>query len=81
MKKHKVNYTLRAFNGKKDSPIKAKREISFEIKLASTLILDSLVSQWNKSNLENKINDSIDKQDKETFLHLSKQYQSYSWEY
>lgn len=81
MKKQKVNYTLRAFNGKKDKPIEAKREISFEIKLASTLILDSLVSQWNKSNLENKINDSIDKQDKETFLHLSKEYQIYSWEY
>ena len=81
MKKHKVNYTLKAFNGRKNVSIKAKREISFEIKLAARLILDALVSDWNKSNLENQINDSIDKQDKETFLQLSKKYQTYSWEY
>ena len=81
MKKHKVNYTLKAFDGSKNASIQAKREISFEIKLASRLILDALVSEWNKSNLENRINDSIDNQDKETFLQLSKQYQTYSWEY
>ncbi|GGM25631.1 hypothetical protein GCM10011351_09170 [Paraliobacillus quinghaiensis] len=81
MKKHKVNYTLKAFDGRKNASIEAKREISFEIKLASRLILDALVSDWNKSNLEKQINDSIDKQDKERFLQLSKQYQTYTLEY
>ena len=81
MKKHKVNYTLKAFDGRKIASIEAKREISFEIKLASRLILDALVSDWNKSNLENQINHAIDNHDKETFLQLSKKYKTYSWEY
>lgn len=81
MKKQKVNFILSRYSAVVGSPIKAKREISFEIQLASRLVLDTLVTEWNKSNLEQQINDSIDNQDKEAFLYLSKAYQNYAYEY
>ncbi|CQR47063.1 hypothetical protein BN1058_01352 [Paraliobacillus sp. PM-2] len=81
MKKQKANYLLSSFAAVKDSPIKAKKEISFEIKLASQLLLDDLVSRWNKSQLEQRINEAIDHQDKIAFLQLSKEYQAYTYEF
>ncbi|MCT2535536.1 IDEAL domain-containing protein [Aquibacillus koreensis] len=81
MKKHKVSYKLKVFSVKKVSRIAAKREISYEIKLASKLILDELCFNWNKARLEEEINESIDSNDKEKFLKLSKKYQLYSWEH
>ncbi len=81
MKTQKVNYVLRKYSAKNGSSFKAKREISFEIKLASRLVLDELVSTWNKSNLEQRINDSIDEEDKVAFLKLSKEYQFYAYEF
>ncbi|WP_407272924.1 hypothetical protein [Radiobacillus sp. PE A8.2] len=80
MKKHKVVYKLSVFGNRKGSKIVAKREIPFEIKLAAKLILDDLCFSWNKTHLETKINESIDKMDKEGFMILSKQYQPYTWE-
>ncbi|WP_186579214.1 IDEAL domain-containing protein [Aquibacillus kalidii] len=81
MKKHKVNYKLKEFSRQKVSRIVAKREISYEIKLASKLILDELCFNWNKARLEEQINESIDLRDKQTFLKLSKDFQTYTWEY
>ncbi|WP_226037998.1 IDEAL domain-containing protein [Aquibacillus saliphilus] len=80
MKKHKVIYNLQIFGSGNESKIVAKREISYEIKLASKLLLDELCFNWNKAKLEEQINDSIDSNDKKTFLDLSKQYQHYTWE-
>ncbi|WP_182200873.1 IDEAL domain-containing protein [Paraliobacillus salinarum] len=81
MKKQKVNYCLERYAVLKHSPIKAKKEISFEIKLASQLLLDELVVKWNKSNLEQRINQAIDNQDETAFQELSKSYQAYAYEF
>ncbi|MBM7571428.1 IDEAL domain-containing protein [Aquibacillus albus] len=80
MKKHKVNYKLQEFKANHITKIIAKREISYEIQLASKLVLDELCFNWNKTHLENQINDSIDTNDKKTFMQLSKEYQPYTWE-
>ncbi|MDC3417297.1 IDEAL domain-containing protein [Aquibacillus salsiterrae] len=77
MKKHKVNYKLQTYGANHATKISAKREISYEIKLASKLILDELCFNWNKSRLENQINESIDSNDRESFMHLSKKYQAF----
>ncbi|SDM01399.1 MULTISPECIES: IDEAL domain-containing protein [Sediminibacillus] len=77
MKKHKINYRLQAFGTNRKSKIVARREISYEIKLATKLLLDELCFNWNKSRLEAQINNSIDASDREAFLSLSEQYQSY----
>lgn len=77
MKKHKVSYRLEAFGTKKNHKIVAKREISYEIKLATKLFLDELCFSWNKARLETQINQSIDSEDREKFLSLSKKYQYY----
>ncbi|GAA5416724.1 hypothetical protein Pryu01_01762 [Paraliobacillus ryukyuensis] len=81
MKKQKTNFVLSTYSALEGTPIKAKKEISFEIKLASRLLLDELVSTWNKSNLEQRINESIDQKDKPTFMRLSKAYQTYTYEF
>lgn len=80
MKKQKINYKLQVFANKRYAKITAKREISYEIKLASKLALDELCFRWNKSRLEDEINKSIDTNDKEAFILLSKDYQPYTWE-
>ncbi|WP_077623167.1 IDEAL domain-containing protein [Sediminibacillus massiliensis] len=77
MKKHKINYRLKAFGTDRKSKVVAKREISYEIKLATQLLLDELCFNWNKSHLETQINESIDSNDREAFVSLSKQYQPY----
>ncbi|MDC3413556.1 IDEAL domain-containing protein [Aquibacillus sp. 3ASR75-11] len=80
MKKHKVIYKLHHFKGKTGTSILAKREVPYEIKLASSLFLDELCYNWNKARLEKEINDSIDAQDKNKFIELSKSYVPYTWE-
>ncbi|MRH44103.1 IDEAL domain-containing protein [Aquibacillus halophilus] len=80
MKKHKVIYKLQTFGSGNESKIVAKREISYEIKLASKLFLDELCFNWNKERLEEQLNDSIDSNNREAFLLLSKQYQPYTWQ-
>ncbi|UOQ46781.1 IDEAL domain-containing protein [Gracilibacillus caseinilyticus] len=80
MKKHKVSYQLKVFSMNQKQVLKAKREIPFEIQLASQLVLDDLCFSWNKARLEEKINQSIDDHNKEAFEELSKTYSSYIWE-
>lgn len=77
MKKQKIHYHFSRYDGK---PLEAKREISFEFKLVSTLVLDELCFQWNKTKLEEALNSAIDKREKEIFLQLSEAYKQYIWE-
>ncbi|PWU66782.1 MULTISPECIES: hypothetical protein [Gracilibacillus] len=80
MKKQKVSYRLKSFQQNGDKKLIAKREIPFEIKLASQLVLDDLCFSWNKARLEEKLNEAIDQQDIESFKRLSDSYKSYIWE-
>ncbi|WP_404451641.1 IDEAL domain-containing protein [Virgibacillus necropolis] len=77
MKKQKIFYRYYRYDGK---PLEAKREISFEFTLASRLLLDELCFQWNKEKLEDAINSSLDKGEKEKFLRLSEAYKHFIWE-
>ncbi|MFD2655102.1 MULTISPECIES: IDEAL domain-containing protein [Gracilibacillus] len=80
MKKHKVSYQLKVFHMNSKSVLRARREIPYEIRLASQLVLDDLCFTWNKARLEEEINQSIDDNNKETFKKLSETYNSYIWE-
>ncbi len=80
MKKHKLVYQLKKFDKNQQSVLNAKREIPFEIRLASQLVLDDLCFSWNKARLEEDINQSIDDNNKEAFETLSKTFSSYIWE-
>jgi DNA gyrase/topoisomerase IV subunit A len=77
MKKEKVIYRFYPYEG---NVLKAKREISFEIQLTSRLILDEICFNWNKKMLEEKINDSIQENDKEEFSRARESYLQYIWE-
>ncbi len=80
MKKHKLIYQLKKFDKNQQPVLNAKREIPFEIRLASQLVLDDLCFSWNKARLEEGINQSIDDNNKEAFETLSKTFSSYIWE-
>lgn len=77
MKKEKVVYRFFRYEGK---PIKAKQEIAYEIKMYSRFLLDELCFNWNKKRLEEEINSSIDKKDKESFMKLSEKFKQFVWE-
>ncbi len=80
MKKQKISYRLISFDRNRNNAILARREISYEIKLASQLMLDDLCFNWNKARIEEQINLAIDQNDKATFDILSEQFRSYIWE-
>ena len=77
MEKQQLNYRYCRYDGKE---LQAKREIPFEIKLSSRLILDELCYSWNKAKMEEAINIAIDQGNKDIFMNLSKQYKQYIWE-
>lgn len=77
MKKQKRTFRCFRYDG---VVLYAKREIPYEIKLYSKLILDELCFNSNKSMLESAINRSIDEGNEEDFLKLSKQYKRYLME-
>lgn len=77
MKKQKLFYRYYRYDGKK---IQAKREILYEFRLVSRLMLDELCFQWNKEKLEEAINTSIDRGEKEKFQQLSEAYKHFIWE-
>jgi len=77
MEKQKQVYRYFRYDGKK---LLAKREIPFEIKLSSRLILDELCYKWNKATIESAINEAIEHGDKEKFLKLSRQYKHFTFE-
>ncbi|PAF17630.1 hypothetical protein CHH69_09235 [Terribacillus saccharophilus] len=79
MKKHKVVYRLQRTKRKR-AYVTAKREISFEVKLATRLMLDEFYFTWNKNRLEAQINECIDQKDAERFKELSAAYRHYTFE-
>lgn len=79
MKKHKVVYRLQRTKRKR-AYVTAKREISFEVKLATRLMLDEFYFTWNKNRLEAQINECIDQKDEERFKELSAAYRPYTFE-
>ena len=50
MKKEKTIYRLRNFVYNFHPVIHARKEITFEMKLASKLVLDELKYEWNKAH-------------------------------
>ncbi|WP_010650157.1 IDEAL domain-containing protein [Oceanobacillus massiliensis] len=77
MKKEKIVYRFFRYEGQR---LDAKREIPYEIRIASRLVLDELCFNWNKKQLEEDINGSIDKGNKDQFMKLSKAYRHFVWE-
>jgi hypothetical protein len=80
MKKQKMNYQLVPFVQNSNKEILARREISYEIKLASQLILDNLCFNWNKARLDERINQAIDDRNHQDFITYSDSYKDYIWE-
>ena len=78
MKKEKLVYRYYRYDG---NVLQAKREVSFELRLSSRLILDELCFNWNKEKLETALNNAIDTGNKEEFLKLSELYKKFVWEY
>ncbi|CDQ40739.1 MULTISPECIES: IDEAL domain-containing protein [Virgibacillus] len=77
MKKQKTVYQFYRYSGK---GIKAKREIPFELRFSSRLLLDELCFNYNKAFLEERINRSIDEGNEDSFLKLSEHYRHFIWE-
>ncbi|GAA0490556.1 hypothetical protein GCM10008986_15710 [Salinibacillus aidingensis] len=77
MKKQKQSYILVKYENCSPQPFKAKKEISYEIKLASRLILDELTFSHNKAVIEKQINSAIDSDNRSEFYELSKKYQPF----
>ncbi|GGA73220.1 hypothetical protein [Ornithinibacillus halotolerans] len=77
MKKEKVVYRFYPYKGK---VLAAKKEIPFEMKLISRLILDEICFNYNKGILEDKINESIKKGNKKEFASVREEYLHYIWE-
>ncbi|GGB51391.1 IDEAL domain-containing protein [Virgibacillus dakarensis] len=77
MKKQKVVYRYYRYDG---NLLHAKREIPYELKLSSRLLLDELCFNWNKAQLEAAINKSIDEGNKTEFIKLSEEYKHFIWE-
>lgn len=77
MKKQKSIYRYIRYEG---SRLNARREISYEIKLSTQLILDELCFNWNKKKVDSAINRSIDTNNKNEFIKLCKRYHRYLWE-
>ncbi|WBX80073.1 IDEAL domain-containing protein [Virgibacillus salarius] len=77
MKKQKTVYQFYRYSGEK---IQAKREIPFELRFSSRLLLDELCFNYNKTLLEDNINNSIDEGNRDQFLKLSEDYRHFIWE-
>lgn len=77
MEKQKLTYSYYRYDGE---VLQAKREIPFEVKLSSRLILDELCYTWNKANIKDAIDTAIDQGNKDEFIRLSKRHKHYIWE-
>ncbi|MCM3739591.1 IDEAL domain-containing protein [Oceanobacillus luteolus] len=76
MKKEKVSLIFFRYTGK---PIHAKKEIPFEMSMLARLQLDVICFKYNRCKLEEAINESLQKKDKESFRRISEQYKEYIW--
>lgn len=74
MKKQEEIYYHHGYNGK--AP-KLTKEISFEIRLITRLIMDELCLNWNKCALEKIIDRSIDVKTKKVFMKYSEIYKDF----
>ncbi|MGX4670191.1 IDEAL domain-containing protein [Cerasibacillus sp. JNUCC 74] len=77
MKKQKIIYHYYRYNGKK---INAKREIAFELRFYSRLLLDEVCFNYNKAFIQDRINKAIDTGDRDKFLKWSNAYRQFIWE-
>jgi uncharacterized protein YpiB (UPF0302 family) len=77
MKKQKQILKYYRYKGK---AIQAKREIAYELQLASRLELDELCFAYNKEKLEAAINYALETDDREAFMKLSEAYKEFIWE-
>lgn len=77
MKKQKVVYRYLPYQGE---ALHAKKEIPFELKFSSRLLLDEICFRWNKERLEKAIDKSIDTGNREAFIGLSEEYKHFVWE-
>ncbi|MBU5465608.1 hypothetical protein KQI49_02040 [Virgibacillus sp. MSJ-26] len=77
MEKEKVMYRFIRYNGR---AIDAKREVSFEIKLMSRMILDEICFNWNKEKLLEDLDYSFVHGNQKEFLRISEEYKQYVWE-
>lgn len=77
MKKEKVVHRYYPYKGK---VLTAKREIPFAMKLTAKMLLDEICFNWNKGQIEEEINDTLAKGDKEEFKRLCEVYMDYIWE-
>ncbi|HLQ71918.1 MAG TPA: IDEAL domain-containing protein [Bacillota bacterium] len=74
MKNKQIVYRYYRYDGK---PLQAKREIPYDIKITSRLLLDELCFKWNKEYLTVLIDEALDHHDEAAFRHLSKKYGHY----
>ncbi|MFD1849981.1 IDEAL domain-containing protein [Oceanobacillus bengalensis] len=77
MKKEKMIYLFYRYDG---NTLYAKKEIPYEFRLSAQLILDELCFDWNKKQLENKINETLITGDKDEFMRLCEEYRHFLWE-
>ncbi|WP_100011386.1 hypothetical protein [Lentibacillus sediminis] len=77
MKKEKVIYRFHRYEGK---VLYAKKEISFELKLAARLLMDEICFSYNKEQLNQAIDQSLKTSRQHDFLQLSEAYRQYVWE-
>ncbi|WP_164215948.1 IDEAL domain-containing protein [Virgibacillus sp. YIM 98842] len=77
MKKQKQILKYYRYNG---NIIPARREIAFELQLASRLELDELCFSYNKEKLETAINEALETGNREAFMTLSEAYKQFIWE-
>ncbi|WP_042224520.1 IDEAL domain-containing protein [Oceanobacillus manasiensis] len=77
MKKEKLIYKYKRYEG---SVTSAKKEIPFEFRLSSRMILDEICFQYNKQRIEASINQAIASGNKEQFMQSSEAFKQFIWE-
>lgn len=60
--------------------INAKRDLPYEIKMTSRLLLDALCFEWDKKTLMDAIDDALQANNEAAFKQLSEHYRQFIWE-
>lgn len=71
---------VRRFFRYEGKPIRAKREIPYEMGLQARLLLDEVCFLYNKDSLENDLNKALIEGNKADFMKLSEAYKQFLWE-
>ncbi|WP_156288780.1 IDEAL domain-containing protein [Oceanobacillus salinisoli] len=77
MKKQKAVYRFCRYEG---AVLYAKKGIPYEFSFNAQLVLDEICFNWNKQQLIEQINHSIETNNKEEFMKYSNLYRHYVWE-